>query len=237
MKPIELPLLVLAGGFGSRLRSVVSDVPKPLAPVGGVPFLELLIAKWVADGIRHFVFLLHYKASQIEEFIDQISNISNWENCRFTCVVEAEPLGTGGAVANALTQLEIRGEFLLANADSWVDASLMSLRDTEGLAMTVCHSSEPARFGRVNISDTGRVIGFEEKSGDSSAGWVNGGIYKLESNLFDIWSGGYLSLESELLPRVLEAEVVSAVKNEQCFIDIGIPDDYEKFCQWSRAKT
>ena len=88
------PLLILAGGFGTRLRSLVSDVPKPLAPVAGRPFIVHLIEHWVAQGVKDLVFLLHYEAEQIEDMLDNLSRLPEFSEIQFKVVVEELPLGT-----------------------------------------------------------------------------------------------------------------------------------------------
>ena len=111
-------LFVLAGGFGTRLRALVSDVPKPLAPVAGRPFLMHLIDNWVAQGVKEFVFLLHYESAQIRQLLTNISDYPEFSDIKFTWIVEDIPLGTGGSILNAIKKLEIKESFLIANADT-----------------------------------------------------------------------------------------------------------------------
>ena len=113
-------LFVLAGGFGTRLRSVVSDVPKPLAPVAGKPFLMYLVDNWVVQGVREFVFLLHYESAQIQRLLLTISDYPEYSDIKFTSIVEETPLGTGGAILNAIYKLGIKESILIANADTWL---------------------------------------------------------------------------------------------------------------------
>ena len=95
-------LVVLAGGFGTRLRSVVSDVPKPLAPVAGQPFIVHLIDHWVNQGVVDFIFLLHYEAEKIKRVLNELSGRDEFFGVTFRFVVETTPLGTGGAILNAI---------------------------------------------------------------------------------------------------------------------------------------
>ena len=113
----EKKLLVLAGGFGTRLRTVVGDRPKPLADINGKPFLDLIIENWVTQGVRDFVFLLHYQSQQIISHLDKIKG-NELNACRYITLTEPNPVGTGRAIANALRKLELRDSFLVANADT-----------------------------------------------------------------------------------------------------------------------
>ena len=117
-------LFVLAGGFGKRLRSSVPDVPKPLAPVDGRPFLSYLIDHWVEQGVTDFVFLLHYEARQIEFVLQQLANDPKFSAVHFSTVVENKPLGTGGAILNAIADLKMTESFLVANADTWLGSGV-----------------------------------------------------------------------------------------------------------------
>ena len=98
-------MFVLAGGFGTRLRSVVSDVPKPLAPVAGKPFISYLIAHWIEQGINDFVFLLHYEAGQIEAVLESMSADPKFSDVNFRAITEEIPLGTGGSLLHAIKKL------------------------------------------------------------------------------------------------------------------------------------
>ena len=122
-------LFVLAGGFGTRLRSVVSDVPKPLAPVAGKPFLMYLVDNWVVQGMREFVFLLHYESAQIQRLLLTISDYPEYSDIKFTSIVEETPLGTGGAILNAIYKLGIKESILIANADTWLKSGISPLAD------------------------------------------------------------------------------------------------------------
>src|ERR1017187_6530825 len=113
-----MKLLVLAGGFGTRLKSVVSEVPKALAPVGDVPFLHLQFEHWKNQGVTSFVFLLHHRADHIIDFING-EQYGLLKNCAVQWIIEPTPMDTGGAIAYAIQQLNIRGNFLVTNADTW----------------------------------------------------------------------------------------------------------------------
>jgi D-glycero-alpha-D-manno-heptose 1-phosphate guanylyltransferase len=133
----EPQLLVLAGGFGTRLRSAVSDVPKPLAPVAGQPYLAYLIDSWVAQGVRSMTFLLHHQADFIEEFVSELARGDRLQGCEVRFLVEPEPLGTGGAVAYAVQQHGLTGSFLVSNADTWLGSGIAQVFAAKSPAIAV----------------------------------------------------------------------------------------------------
>ena len=102
------PLIVLAGGFGKRLRTVVSNVPKPLAPVGGRPFINYLIDNWINQGVTDFIFLLHFEADKIIQQLNELSLQLPNSQVRFRFLVEEVPLGTGGAILNAIQYFDLK---------------------------------------------------------------------------------------------------------------------------------
>ena len=112
-----MKLLVLAGGFGTRLQSVVAEVPKALAPVGKVPFLQLQIDHWKTQGINSFIFLLHHQADLVISFLQKEKKSGVLTGCEVFWLVEPMPMDTGGAVAHAVEQLQLTGNFLVTNAE------------------------------------------------------------------------------------------------------------------------
>jgi len=226
-----MKLLVLAGGFGTRLQSVVSSVPKVLAPVLGKPFLHYQIEHWRSQGVHSFAFLLHHQHSQIIDFIEARKQDLLHE-CLVEHVIEATPLGTGGAVANAVRHLKIDGDFLLTNADTWLGQSVEKIGFARAPAIGVLEVENVGRYGQVQISPKGLVTSFSEKSACTQPGWINAGMAKLNAEYFFDWQGLTYSLESQLLPRLAAEGLLSAVPLSGNFIDIGIPADYARFCHW-----
>lgn len=228
-------MLVLAGGFGTRLQSAVPNVPKALAPVGNIPFLQFQLEHWVYQGINSFVFLLHHESSQILNFLEgHVSGILR--DCKFDCIIEAAPLGTGGAIANAVTQLQIQGDFLVTNADTWLGSGVAELVCTQAPALSVIRVDDAGRFGSVQFDQRHKVTAFFEKSVVTQAGWINAGMALLNAELFARWEQGVCSLESSFFPTWVNRGVLSAVPLQADFIDIGIPADYQRFCRWIAAE-
>lgn len=227
-----MKMLVLAGGFGTRLKSVVGFVPKALAPVGPIPFLEVQIAQWKAQGLRSFVFLLHHQAELIIAFLQgQAGGLL--ADCDVRWLVEPEPLDTGGAVAFAVRTLCLEGEFLLTNADTWLGGGVQDVAGAPAPALGVVYLVDNAvRYGRVRFGANQRVTRFEEKGQTRGPGWINAGLCKLDAGLFAQWDGRPFSLERVNLTRLAASGALSAVPLQTDFIDIGVPVDYRRFCDW-----
>lgn len=229
------PLLVLAGGFGTRLRSAVADLPKPLAPVAGRPYLYYLLESWVGQGVREFIFLLHHQAGMVEEFLRSEAVSTLLQGCKVQTLIEAQPMGTGGAVAHAVRQLHLRGSFLVANADTWLGSGLAELATTPAPAMAVLRVENTERYGRVETA-ANKIAAFAEKQDSAGTGWINAGMYHLDAALFTDWNGEPFSLERVLFPPLAEAGRLQALPLQTEFIDIGIPADYFRFCRWIESQ-
>jgi D-glycero-alpha-D-manno-heptose 1-phosphate guanylyltransferase len=231
----NIPLLVLAGGFGTRLQSVVSDVPKPLAPVHGKPFLSFLLNNWQQAGVRDFVFLLHHKADLIETYLTQTFATPEFAQCNFKIVVEPEPLGTGGSIANALNKIRFIGDFIAVNADTWLPDGMEMMLSAPAPSMAITHVANCNRYGKV-VSQNSVITAFEEKKPQSESGWINAGLYRLNSQLLESWTEGAMSLEATILPNLVKSGKMRAVQCDCDFIDIGVPEDYEYFQEMIAAQ-
>ena len=229
-----MKLLVLAGGFGTRLRPVVSDVPKALAPIGDVPFLQLQIANWLAQGLREFTFLLHHQADLISDFL-MADEAGLLKHCKVDWLIEPVPLDTGGAIANAVKKLDVKNEFLMTNADTWLGGDILALIQSSAPAMAVVKLSDVSRYGRVHFDREHRVTAFGEKTDQRTTGWINAGLCHLNAELFNNWDGEPFSLERELFSGLAQNSRLTAVPLQTDFIDIGIPADYRRFCRWVAA--
>lgn len=224
-------LLVLAGGFGSRLKSTVTNVPKALAPIGNLPFLQLQIEHWVSQGLREFTFLLHHQADQIINFLHiQLNNLP--KDCRIDWIIEPVPLDTGGSVANAVRSLDIKDTFLLTNCDTWLGGGIREMIQTCSPAMAVINLDDVGRYGQVQFDASKHITSFAEKNSASASGWINAGMCRLNATLFKNWDGKPYSLERELFPSLAKNRQLTAVLLETNFIDIGVPEDYYRFCRW-----
>ncbi|MBK9446933.1 MAG: NTP transferase domain-containing protein [Betaproteobacteria bacterium] len=197
-------LLVLAGGFGTRLREAVGDQPKALAPIGGVPFLRLQLEHWISQEVREFTFLLYHQADQIISFL-QGQQSELLKDCHVDWLVEAVPMDTGGALANAVRELGLNGDFLVTNADTWLGRGMIELMRSMSPAMAVVRLDDVGRYGQVRFNPDFHVTRFEEKSSTSAPGWINAGIFRLEAALFQDWDGQPYSLERSLFVELVRA--------------------------------
>ena len=223
--------VILAGGLGTRLRVVISDVPKALAPVAGRPFLDRQIEVLIAGGITSIVLALGYGADLV---IDALPDFKF--NSQVSCVTEPRPLGTGGAARFVMTE-QGYDEIILTNGDTLLDADITAmLRPLDHAAgelvrIGTVHVSDSGRYGRVKSDDAGRVVRFEEKE-HKGPGEINGGIYRLHSSAFEGFEQReVLSLEHDVLPVLAQRRKVTAHQLDGNFIDIGVPEDYQAFCE------
>jgi NDP-sugar pyrophosphorylase family protein len=215
--------VILAGGLGTRLRSVVADRPKVLAEVDGVPFVFHLLAQLAASGVKHVVLSTGHLAQQVRDTVG-----TAWGPLDVEYAQEASPLGTGGAIRRTLPLVRSRTLFVL-NGDSYCDVDLASLwlwhhqRAAHG-TLTLARVADARRFGTVETDDHGRVVRFVEKSPQRRAGTVNAGLYLLRRSLVaSIPAGMPCSLECDLLPGWLERGIYGYSRSER-FIDIGTPE-------------
>ena len=219
-------LFVLAGGRGTRLSTAVPDRPKALAPIGTTPFLEILVRQWVREGVSRMVFLLGHRAVQIERWI-----ADRWKvvggRCRCDIVIEPAPLGTGGAIAFGVRQIGIDDAFAVANADTWFPGAIGALKGQCPPALAAARVSSASRFGSLELEGT-RLVKFREKPADRSGGLINGGSYCFRPEHFELWDGRPMSLERDVLPGLIP-QGLSVIEVDAPFIDIGIPEDLERF--------
>jgi D-glycero-alpha-D-manno-heptose 1-phosphate guanylyltransferase len=219
-------MIVLAGGFGTRLRSEISDTPKPLAPVHGRPFIAFLLDKWVRDGFRDFYFSLHYRSDELIAFLEEYKRADN-EQLDFHYVIESRPMGTGGAVLEVLSTSEKIANFLVVNADTWLSSSFRPLACSGGNLLGLIQLPKNDRYGLVEVSGD-QVIAFREKTISKKPVFINSGVYKFERAAFEGIPLKSCSLESDLLPSLISSKKFRWLKIDGDFIDIGVPEDYQK---------
>lgn len=218
---------ILAGGRGTRLRSAVPDLPKVLAPVAGRPFLAHLLAQLDVAGFREVVLCTGYRAEQVERTFG-----GRFGHLRIGYSAEDHPLGTGGALRQALPMLPT-ARILAMNGDSWCQVDLGHLvrrcpGDGASAALVVHHRDDTSRYGRVELDRRGRVARFAEKAPASGAGWINAGIYLLPRDaIASLEPGVTASLEREILPRLVSSGL-DTFPAEGPFIDIGTPRSFRR---------
>ncbi|WP_143321888.1 nucleotidyltransferase family protein [Clostridium sp. HBUAS56010] len=223
--------VLLAGGLGTRLRSVVSDRPKPMALIGNKPFMEYVVLELKKHGVTEIVFAVGYKGSMVEEYF---KDGSSWD-IKVSYAYEEELLGTAGAIKNA-GKLITDDRFLVLNADTFYQIDytrLVSLSEERNLdmALVLREVSDVSRYGQAVLED-GWLKTFDEKTDTSSQGTINGGIYYLRRSLLEQIPEGKVSLEHEMIPGwLLEGKKLGGFVNDGYFIDIGVPEDYYRFIE------
>jgi D-glycero-alpha-D-manno-heptose 1-phosphate guanylyltransferase len=224
--------IVLAGGLGSRLRPVVSDVPKPMAPVNGRPFLEHLLDYWMGQGVDRFVLSVGYKHEVIEQHFG-----SRYQSAEIDYAVEERPCGTGGGLLLSLPHLRGSGAFLVMNGDTFFEAGLDAMQrfhqDRQAdLTVALREVESNNRYGGVGIDAQGRITTFDNRARASGRALINGGVYLAEKTAFAGIApepDGPVSLEEQLYPRLLaDGRRLYGLLFSGRFIDIGIPEDYHR---------
>jgi NDP-sugar pyrophosphorylase family protein len=223
---MEVTAAILAGGLGTRLRSVVADRPKVLAPIGGRPYLSYLLDQLAGASLREVVLLTGHGADQVRAALGD-----SYAGMRLRYSAEPRPLGTAGAVRHALSQLTAP-TVLLLNGDSYCDVDINAFRrfhhaQEADASLALVRVADASRFGQVCRARDGHVVRFEEKSTTSAAGWINAGVYLLERALIEeVASDCPVSLERDLLPAWVRRRGVCGFRCEGPFLDIGTPQAY-----------
>lgn len=217
--------IVLAGGFGTRLRQVVPDLPKPMAPIAGRPFLEILLTDLAKKGFGRIVLSLGFMAEKIETYFN-----ARFAGMELDYVIEEDPLGTGGAVRLALEQARQDHVFVF-NGDTYLDLEIDAVEGLwQGHHRPIIIGREvpdTARYGRL-LSKDARVIGFTEK-GISGQGLINAGCYVLNRGQLEAFPLHMaFSLETDYLAKAVQESPFELFVTAGHFIDIGVPEDYRR---------
>jgi D-glycero-alpha-D-manno-heptose 1-phosphate guanylyltransferase len=223
---MDVSAAILAGGRGSRLRSVIADRPKVLAPVHGRPYITLLLDQLADASVEEVVLLTGFRAKQVRHVLGQ-----TYAGMRLSYSWEPSPLGTAGAVRWALSKLS-GTTVLLLNGDSYCDVDLVAFRDFHAkraaeISLVLAKASEKSRFGNVWVNRDGRIQRFQEKTERAPDGWINAGIYLLERLLIqEIPVARESSLERDLFPAWVDSKRMFGFRCAGRFLDIGTPEAY-----------
>lgn len=221
--------IILAGGLGTRLRSVVSNVPKSMAPINGKPFLEYQMDYWIGQGVSSFIISVGYLK---EKIIEHFRN--SYKNIPIKYSVEISPLGTGGGLLMAADK--INDPFLLLNGDTWFEVNLSKLINFHREKGSECTFSlfkteDFNRYMAIQINENGKITHLRQKSKQNKF-FANGGVYFIDPKILrNIYLNNieFLSLEEQLFPDLFKKNTkFYGLIFEEKFIDIGIPDDYKK---------
>lgn len=223
--------ILLAGGLGTRLRSVVNDRPKPMALIQEKPFMEYVIRELAMQGIDQIIFAVGYKGSMVEEYFGDGEAFG----IKASYAYEETLLGTAGAIKNAARYMTEQDAFVL-NADTFYRMDYHRLtqqkQDMElDMALVLREVEDVSRYGQALLQE-GRLAGFNEKTDERKPGTINGGVYLMSKNLIDQIPEGKVSLEQDMIPGWLsEGRRLGGFVNDGYFIDIGIPEDYYRFME------
>lgn len=219
--------IILAGGFGKRLQSVVSALPKPMAPIGGKPFLAYLLDYLQLQGVTRVILSVHHLHETIQSYF-----ANAYRSIDIVYAIEDQPLGTGGAIVHALKMLATKQPVWVLNGDSFIKLDYRAMyqqHQTQHAKLTI--ALRPVKdclaYGKVSHRQHD-IISFQEKS-QKGPGLINAGVYLLQANLFENFSlPSAFSFETDFLQAQVQTIQPKAYFAEDYFIDIGIPEAYAR---------
>lgn len=223
--------IILAGGLGTRLRGVVPDLPKPMAPIKGRPFLEYQLDYWIARGVSRFVLSVGYRH---EVIIDHFG--SGYKGVTLDYVIEQMTLGTGGGLLLAAEKLSDDAPFLLLNGDTYFAADLNALaefsrKNDADWCFSLFRANEAGRYMGMDVSPQGRITSLKSDTGHPGR-LANGGVYWVHPRALvgcGFAPGDKVSLEDDIFPAaMLAGRRLFGLEFPGTFIDIGVPDDYRR---------
>jgi D-glycero-alpha-D-manno-heptose 1-phosphate guanylyltransferase len=220
--------IILAGGLGTRLRSVVSDIPKCMAPVNGIPFINFIISYLKKEGVERFILSLGYKSEVVTEYVSK-----TFPNLDVEYVIEDKPLGTGGAIELACTKA-VNKDVIILNGDTLFNIDIKRFAEfhhTKNADFTVAlkEMKDFSRYGSVEFDSSGALKAFHEKT-YCTQGFINGGVYALHvENFLEATLPEVFSFEKDFLEKNIGNKKFYGLPCDYYFIDIGVPEDYNRF--------
>lgn len=220
--------IILAGGYGTRLQSVIKDIPKPMAPIKGRPFLTYLLDNLAAENFNHIILSTGYLHEKIENFFG-----NHYKEMKISYAHEKEPLGTGGAIQYALSFCKSPNVIVL-NGDTLFKVNLSQFiqfhkNKNTLLSIVLRNVEDVSRYGSVSINNKNQIIDFSEKQKNLGEGYINGGIYILQKELFNRYPQPQkFSFEKDILEKLYTQELFYGWVSKDYFLDIGIPEDYAR---------
>lgn len=221
--------IILAGGFGTRLQRVVNDVPKPMAPINGIPFLNYQLNYLKHYGIKKIILSVGYLSEKIKNFYQSAFN-----GLELSYVIEDTPLGTGGGIRLAMQSAD-DDLVLVLNGDSFFDLNIHTFfelhkQSLAQLSLALRQVNDAARYGTILSNASQQIISFKEKNNIPHAGTINAGVYILNKNIYleNTKSNLNFSIEKDFFETHLQELIIKGFEFNGYFIDIGIPEDYEK---------
>jgi len=228
--------IILAGGLGTRLRSVVSDLPKPLAPIHGRPFLEYQMDYWISQGVDTFILSLGYLHNKIINYFG-----ATYRTAKLEYVIEKSPLGTGGGLLLAMDKVRESEFILVINGDTFFEVNLQGLTKftkerNADWTFALFETTDFERYSSIKIDKTQKIIQIGIKSKKDDSGYANGGVYLLKTEILfnkelrqKFQSNINTSLEKEIFPYLINHNAqLFGYFSKGLFLDIGTPNDYKK---------
>ena len=221
--------IILAGGRGTRLKTIISDLPKPMAPIMNVPFLTYQLNYLKHFGIKKVILSVGYLSEKIIAHYNQ-----SFENISIEYSIEKNPLGTGGGIRMAMSNLK-EDLVLILNGDSFFDLNLeqfynLHLEQKAEFSIALRYVNNSERYGNIEFNSTHQITSFIEKNQLNQSGYINAGVYILSKKLYlqntkpDI----NFSIEKDFFEKQLNQLIIKGFEFKDYFIDIGIPEDYLK---------
>ena len=219
--------IILAGGLGTRLRNTVKNLPKPMAPINGRPFLEYQMDYWIEQGVSQFVLSVGYLNKTIFDHFG-----ANYKGISIDYCIEDKPLGTGGGMLSAAKNMD--EIFLVLNGDTFIEVELEKLynfhiSNNSMWTLSLFKAEMNERYMGMEVDQNGRIISLKSREKSLNC-YFNGGAYLIDPSILskiDFFENSKVSLENELLPDLLSSD--TKIYGLECtgrFIDIGIPQDY-----------
>lgn len=218
--------VILCGGLGTRLGSLTKDTPKPLLEVAGKPFIAHVLERLHSNGVTHACLAVSFQWQKL-----CVALGDHWNGLPLSYSVEDKPLGTGGAIRQALTSMGWP-EALIANGDTLVEINLEQMQSLAhhvhaDVVLALKHVSDTARYGRVNLLATGKVTSFSEK-GLAGPGLINAGLFWIRAEFLTPITHAVFSFEQDAMMANLSGHSIYGLQTDGYFIDMGIPADLER---------
>ncbi len=219
---MRMEAIVLCGGMGTRLKEITGDLPKSMVDIHGKPFLEYILRMLADAGFEHVVLAVGYRAEVIHSYFG-----NNFHSVRIEYAVEKEPLGTGGAICNALPYCK-QDRIFIMNGDTMAQVPFAYVLRQHRTGITICGKwmEDTGRYGVLDVDSENRVTAFREKQ-SSRSGYINAGIYLIDRNVIPRDRDRF-SFEKDFLEPGTSRLNLRMVPLDGNFIDIGIPEDYRR---------
>jgi NDP-sugar pyrophosphorylase family protein len=224
----RMPVVIMAGGLGTRIREKVKDLPKPMIEFAGKPFLYYKIIQLKQAGFREIILTIGYLGEKIQEYFKDGRAL----DLHIQYSVEKEPLGTGGGLKQVAPLIST--PFLMLNADTYYELNWQEMLDEYGRMgathmMMLTDPINPGQEGTVKQDAEGNIVEFEEKSPLYTGKRINGGVYILDPSIFAMLPLGKSSIEKDVFPRLARLRLLKGYYYKGYFIDIGTPRFYDQF--------